>query len=46
MVGPMEILVALVNRQMGHGSSKSGRFSGGPYMITFLDIRFSVALYT
>ena len=41
VVGPLEILVALVKRQIGQGSSNSGIFSVKPSMSHFLAIRFS-----
>ena len=36
MVVPVGILFALVKRQIGQGSSKSGRFVGIPFMSTFI----------
>ena len=41
VVGPLGILVALVNRQIGQGSYNPGIFSGSPSMSPFLAIRFS-----
>ena len=46
VVGPLEILVALVKRQIGQGSSNSGRFSGRPSMSPFLAICFSPVIKT
>ena len=46
MVGPLGILVALVKRQIGQGSSNSGRFSGRPSMSPFLAISFSLVIET
>ena len=46
MVGPLGILVALVKRQMGQGSSNSGKFSGRPFMSPFLAIDFSLVIET
>ena len=46
VVGPLEILVALVRRQIGQGSSNSGRFSGRPSISNFLAIRFSLVIET
>ena len=40
VVGPLEILVALVKRQIGQGYSNSGRFSGRTSISPFLAIRF------
>ena len=44
--GPLAILVALVMRQIGQGSSNSGRFSGRPSMSPLLAIRFSRVIET
>ena len=41
VVGPLEILVALVKRKIEQGYSNSGRFSGRPSMSPFLTIHFS-----
>ena len=46
VVGPLGFLVSLVKRQIGQGSSNSGRFSGIPSMINFLAIRFSQVIET
>ena len=46
IVGPMGILVALVKRKIGQGYSKSWRFSGRPYIITFIFICISLAIET
>ena len=46
VVGPLVILVALVKRQIGQGSSNSGRFSGRPSMSPFIAIRFSRVIET
>ena len=42
VAGPLEILVALVKRKIGQGSSKSGIFSGRTFMSPFLDISLSL----
>ena len=44
VVGPMGILVALVKRHIGQGSSNSGRFSGRPSVDHFLAINFSLVI--
>ena len=46
VVGPLGILVALVRRKIRQGSSKSGIFSGRPYMRPFLVILFSLVIET
>ena len=46
VVGPLEFLVALVKRQIGQGSSNSGRFSERPFMSPFLAIGFSWVIET
>ena len=46
MVGPLEVLLSLIKRQIGHGSSKSGIYFGRPYMSTFLGICFSLVIET
>ena len=46
VVGPLGILVALFDRQIGKGSSKSGRFYVRPSMIHFLVISFSIVIDT
>ena len=46
VVGPLGILVALVKRQIGQGSSNSERFSGILSMSPFTAIRFSLAIET
>ena len=44
VVGPLGILVTLVNRQIGQGSSKSEIISGRPSMSPFLAINFSMVI--
>ena len=44
VVGPLGILFALVEIRIVQGSSKSGRFSGRPYMSPFISIRFSLLI--
>ena len=46
VVGTLGILVALVNIQIGKGSSNPGRFFGRPSMSPFIAIRFSLVIYT
>ena len=46
VVGPLEILFALVKRKIGQGSSNSWRFYGRPFMSPFLAIRFSQVIET
>ena len=46
VVGPLGILVALVKRYIGQGSSNSGRFFGRPSMSRFLAIRLSLVIET
>ena len=46
MIGPLRVIVSLVNRQVGQGSYKLGRFVGRPLMSTFISIRFILAIYT
>ena len=46
VVGPLGILVALVKRNIGQGSSKSGIFSGITSMIPFLEISFIMVIET
>ena len=43
VIGSLESLVALVKRKIGV-YSKSGIFSCGPSMITFLVVNFSVSI--
>ena len=44
VVGPLGILFALVNRQIGQGYYKSGIFYGRPSTSPFLAIRFSMVI--
>ena len=44
MVGPLGNLVALVRKQMGQGSYKSGRFYGKPSMSPSLAIGFILVI--
>ena len=44
VVGVLVILVVLVKRQIGQGSSNSGRLSGRPSISTFLAMRFSLVI--
>ena len=46
MVGYLGILVALVKKQIGQGSSKSGKIVGRPSMSPFLAIGFSLLIET
>ena len=46
VVGPLEILVALVKRQTGQGYSKSRIFYVRPSMTPFLAINFSIVIET
>ena len=46
VVGPLGILSDLVKRQIGQGSSNSGRFYGRHYMSPFLAICFSLVIET
>ena len=46
VVGPLEILVALVKRQIGKGYSNSGIFSRRPSKSPFLAINFSLVIDT
>ena len=46
LVGPLAILVALVKRQIGQGSSNSDRCFGISSMSNFLAIRFSLEIET
>ena len=44
MVGPLGILLSFFNRQLWHGSSKSGMFVGRPSKSNFLEISFSLSI--
>ena len=44
MVGPLGILVALAKIPIWQVYSKSGRFSGGPSISTFITISFSLVI--
>ena len=46
VVGPLGILVDLVTRQIGQGSSKPGGFLGIPSLSPFLAIRFRLEIQT
>ena len=46
VVVPLKILVYLVKRKIGQCYSKSGRFSGRPYVSTFFAISFSLVIET
>ena len=44
MIGPKEVLVALIKRQIGKGYYKSGIFFRRSSMNPFLDIHFSLTI--